>query len=77
MPLKIDFLHNNAQKMLESGNYSRIRWFFCSLLLKWDATPIRVSERSMKHCSAHLTRITRVSANVSALAVQMVPTRCV
>ena len=77
MPLKIDFLHNNAQKMLESGNQSRIRWFCCSLLLKWGAMPIRVSERSMKHCSAHLIRITRVSANVSILTVQMVPTRCV
>ena len=30
MPMKIEFLHNNAQNMLESGNQSRIRWFFCS-----------------------------------------------
>ena len=27
--MKIEFLHNNAQNMLESGNQSRIRWFFC------------------------------------------------
>ena len=49
MPLKTDFLHNKAQKVLEPGNHSRIRWLFCSLLLKWDAMPIRVSERSIGH----------------------------
>ena len=27
MPFKIDFLQNNAQKMLEPRNQSRIRWF--------------------------------------------------
>lgn len=27
MPFKIDFLQNNAQKMLELRNQSRIRWF--------------------------------------------------
>ena len=41
------------------------------------AMPIKVSERSTKHCSVHLIRITRVSRSVSALTVLQVPTRCV
>ena len=27
--MKTEFLQNNALKMLEPGNHSRIRWLFC------------------------------------------------
>ena len=38
MPIKTKFLHNNAQKMLESRNQSRIRWLFCSRLSQHKVT---------------------------------------